>query len=192
MSNDHITRKGEVGQPTANRAHFAAKQQTEADVSLTAPPTPFVFDKNYDNYEQVRPYYADYENFRVELEDAGKYPYDEAFKGKLESLAGTSDKDETTAIYMLQQMHSREQMNREVRAFTATGGRDVEQIVGEQRGDLAMYGYYVGDTGWRVIEGARVKREDGRTYYKEFRQRDWRLVGAGKVLFKPVGKQPLT
>ncbi|MGW8431452.1 hypothetical protein ACWGJ9_10210 [Curtobacterium citreum] len=33
---DHITRKGEVGQPTPNRAHFAAKQQSEADVTLAA------------------------------------------------------------------------------------------------------------------------------------------------------------
>jgi hypothetical protein len=35
---DHITRKGEAGQPTTNRAHFATKQQTEADVTLTAAP----------------------------------------------------------------------------------------------------------------------------------------------------------
>ena len=33
---DHITRKGEAGQPTTNRAHFAAKQQSEAAVTLTA------------------------------------------------------------------------------------------------------------------------------------------------------------
>jgi hypothetical protein len=36
---DHITRKGETGQPTANKAHFAAKQQTEAAITLTAAPT---------------------------------------------------------------------------------------------------------------------------------------------------------
>jgi hypothetical protein len=185
---DHITRKGEAGQPTTNRAHFAAKQQTEATVSLTTPAEPFVFDKDYDNYEQVRPYFADYENTRIELEDAGKYPYDESFKGQLPSLAGTSDKDETTAIYMLQQMYSREQMNREVRAFTAAGGRDAEGVVGEQRGDLATYGYYVGGTGWSVIKDARVKRENGRTMVKEPRQRNWRVLGAGNALFKPAGK----
>ncbi|MGW8431451.1 hypothetical protein ACWGJ9_10205 [Curtobacterium citreum] len=192
MSTDHITRKGEAGQPTPNRAHFAAKQQSEATVSLSTPAKPFVFDKNYDNYEQVRPYFTDYENLRVELEDAGKYPYDASFKGKLPSLAGTTDKDETTAIYMLQQMYSRDQMDREVRSFTAFGGRDVEKIVGEQRGDLATYGFYVGGTGWSVIKDARVKRENGRTLVKEPRQKNWRELGSGKALFKPVGKQPLT
>ncbi|WIE81089.1 hypothetical protein [Curtobacterium sp. MCSS17_016] len=35
---DHITRKGEAGQPTTNRAHFAAKQQSEAAVTLTTAP----------------------------------------------------------------------------------------------------------------------------------------------------------
>ncbi len=35
---DHITRKGEAGQPTTNRAHFAAKQQSDATVTLTAVP----------------------------------------------------------------------------------------------------------------------------------------------------------
>jgi hypothetical protein len=188
MTDNRIIRKGEAGQPAPNRAHFAAKQQSEADVTLSSPVEPFVFDRDYDNHEQVRPYFADYENVRMEIEDAGKYPYDASFKGQIQSLAGTSDKDETTAIYMLQQMYSRDQMNRDVRAFTAAGGYDVEEVIGEQRGDLATYGYYVGGTGWSVIEDARVKRENGRTLVKEPRQRNWRVLGAGKALFKPAGK----
>ncbi|WIE81088.1 hypothetical protein [Curtobacterium sp. MCSS17_016] len=185
---DHITRKGEAGQPTTNRAHFAAKQQTEAAVTLSGPAEPFVWDGDYDNHEQVRPLFADYERIRDELTEAGKYPYNDSFKGRIPALAAASESHEDTAIYMLQQMRSRDEMHRSREAFIADGGYDVEEIVGEQRGDIATYGYYVGGTGWSVIENARVKRESGRTLVKEPRQRNWRVLGAGNALFKPAGK----
>ncbi len=200
MTDNHITRKGEAGQPTTNRAHFAAKQQSDATVTLTGTGTgtgtgtdaaagePFVWDNDYDNYEQVRPYFAEYQQVRDELTEAGKYPYNDSFKGRIPALAAASDSHEDTAIYMLQQMRSRDEMHQNRDAFIADGGYDVEEVIGEQRGDLATYGYYVGGTGWSVITDARVKREYGRTLVKEPRQRNWRVLSSGKALFKPAGK----
>lgn len=189
---DHITRKGEAGQPTTNRAHFAAKQQTEATVSLTSPAKPFAWDGDYGNHEQVRPYFADYERVHDELTEAGKYPYNSSFKGRIPGLDATSDSDEDTGIYMLQNLRRRDEMHRNRDAFVADGGYDVTEIVGVQRGDVATYGYYVGGSGWSVIKDARVKRENGRTLVKEPRQRLWRVLSARDALFKPAGKQPRT
>ena len=173
---------------TPSNGRFVEKARTGDDINLAAVPAatarPFVFDRNYDNYEQVRPYFDDYCTVRAEIEAAGKYTYNDSFKGRIPSLAGTSNKDEDTAIYMLQSMHSRDEMDRQVEEFTAGGGYDIEDVVGEKRGTIAQYAFYVGGTGFKVLNDVRVKRENNRTLYKLPRQRDWRFLAVGTALFQ--------
>lgn len=173
---------------TPGNGRFVEKPRTGDDISLTAPasaPAPFVFDRDYGNYEQVRPYFAEYCAVLAELENAGQYPYNNSFKGRVPSLAGASDKDEDTAIYMLQSMHSRDDMDRKVAQFAADGGYDVEELDGsERRGTIAKYGFYVGGTGWEVLEDVRVKRQGNRTLYKRPRQREWRVLDSSRALFQ--------
>ncbi len=119
---------------------------------------PFVFDRDYNNVEQVRPYFAAYSVIRARLDGAGQVNYNDAFVGLIPAIAGPS---ETTGIYLLQTMHTLDAMRADVAAFIESGGvpaDDVDLTV-ERRGDVAAYGWYVGGTGWQLHENVRVSRD---------------------------------
>lgn len=118
--------------------------------------TPFTWDKSYDNNEQVRPYYAAYLARRAELEAAGRYPYNDDFKGHIPGIEGDR---EDTAIYMLQTMHSLDEMRAQVSAFRDAGGvvPDVPET-GSLRGDVAVWGWYSGGTGFKILRDVRLVR----------------------------------
>lgn len=121
---------------------------------------PFTFDRNYDNTEQVRPYYADYAAVRAEMDAAGRYPYNDDFKGRIASLAGTDDREEDSAIYLLQRMHELDALTVKIADFLASGGVRADDLQeGEiRRGTVVHYGFYMGGTGWQQWEGARLLR----------------------------------
>ena len=145
--------------------------------------TPFTFDKNYDNNEQVRPFYAAYSTVRAELEAAGQYPYNDSFKGRIPGIEGPS---EDTAIYLLQTMHDLDDMREKVAAF---GGVDAATLpVGETwRGDVAKYGWYMGGTGWQVYKDHRIERNSrGDVLLTAPRKRNG-FYALGSVLFREAG-----
>ena len=69
----------------------------------------FVFNRDYNDEQQVAPYFDAYMKVYEEITARGEYPYNDSFRGRIEGL--TADrKNEDSAIYLLQGLrHSREQ-----------------------------------------------------------------------------------
>ena len=84
-----------------------------------------MFNRKYDDHQQVRPYMDEFNRVYDEIEAAGKYPYNDSFKGRIPSLAGTDDKNEDTAIYMLQNLRTLDAEAAKRAAFVESGGRKI-------------------------------------------------------------------
>lgn len=155
---DNLHPRGQAG----NAGQFADKANSAPEGGLAAEPAePFVFDKDYRNNEQVRPFFAEYSAVRAELDAAGEYPYNDSFRGRIPSLAATDGKNEDTAIYLLQTMHGLDAVAVRKADFLAGGGVDAYSI--EQgkpvRGTVVNYSLYMGGTGWKEYEDARLVRD---------------------------------
>lgn len=118
----------------------------------------------------VRPFYDDYLRVRAELAAAGRaderIAYNDDFRGRIPGIdpatTGTTPKDEETAIYLLQNLHTRERERAMLNEFIARGAvpldrEDVPEI-GHLRGDVAIAGWYSGGTGFRILSDVRVLR----------------------------------
>lgn len=153
----------------------------------------FVWDKNYKNTEQMRPYLADFLAIKKELTDAGKYPYNDSFKGRIPGLAGSLNED--TGIYLLQTLADLERLRARTADVLARGGyRLTDRLPSEtERGTLIHTGGYMGGTGWKEIPQAKVRfdRETDSVWFKLPRQRNWRTFHDAPrfYLFMPEGAQ---
>lgn len=124
----------------------------------------FTFNRNYRDNEQVRPYFADYCAVRAELIPSGRGSewicYNIDFKGRIASLVGTDDKNEDTAIYLLQNMYTLDAEKEREAAFIADGGREVTHAEVTEgtviRGTIVHRGFYMGGTGWQQWDSARL------------------------------------
>lgn len=87
---------------------------------MTTTPAPFVFDKDYRNFEQVAHLWDAYDARHRELVAAGRYPYNADFKGKIDGLVA-DDKNEDTAIYLLQVTRHIREFDAEVQALRDEG-----------------------------------------------------------------------
>lgn len=158
----------------------------------TSTPAPFVFDRDYSNLDQVAHLWDAYTVRHQELASAGRYPYNIDFKGKIDGLVA-DDKNEDTAIYLLQvTRHIREHEAR-VQALRDQGYEEL-QVPPEghhqiRHGSVALVGrqYHQGRDGTvQVIDAARVVTCDGEVTAvlpKGARSRGYR-VGDGYVLVK--------
>ena len=154
---DKLHPRGQSG----NAGQFRDKGNSAPECGLTAAAEPFVFDKDYRNNEQVRPFFAEYSAVRAELDAAGEYPYNDSFRGRIPSLAAADGKNEDTAIYLLQTMHGLDAVAVRKADFLAGGGVDAYSIEPGKpvRGTVVVYGFYVGGTGWKEYEDARLVRD---------------------------------
>lgn len=144
---------------------------------------PFVWDRNYDNTEQVRPYLADF----MVLKNAGFF-YNDDFKGKIPGLANSANED--TGIYLLQNLARLDELRERTRAFIAAGGYALPHHTPMEigRGTLVRAGFYMCGTGWSEKQVAAVKVDERDTvYFKEPRQKNWRTHydGPSSYLFMP-------
>jgi hypothetical protein len=92
-------------------------------MSTTSAPavTPgFVFNRDYYDLEQVADHIERYRQLRQEMIDAGRYPYNDAFRGQIPGIAGP---DEDTAIYLLSGLLSQREQDARVAACSATAMR---------------------------------------------------------------------
>lgn len=146
--------------------------------------TTFVFDKDYKNHEQVRPFMADFLAVFAELEAAGKYPYNDSFKGRIPGVEGP---DEDTAIYMLQTLRDLDALAVKVAAFLADGGEHVETLTETRRGTVVCYGFYMGGTGWTEYHDARLLARNGKPYaiLPKGKRTNGHLV-QGRVMIRPA------
>jgi hypothetical protein len=146
--------------------------------------TPFVFDRDYENTEQVRPYLNDF----MVLKNAGTF-YNSDFKGKIPGLATTDSKNEDTAIYLLQTLAELERLRERTATFIATGGYRLTNCTPKptERGTLVYTGFYCGGTGWSESQNVVVTIEGNTVRFKAPRQRNWRThyAGPSTYLFMP-------
>ena len=155
--------------------------------TLTAP-APFVFDKNYKNNEQVRPYFEDYSRVRAELDAANQYPYNDLFKGRIPGIDGPN---EDTAIYLLQTMHDLDALAVRIEDFLAQDGArwiTAEDLATTQilRGTVVDTGFYVGGTGWKAYESARLVISGGSASVLPKGKRSRGYLLCGRVLLLPA------
>lgn len=164
--------------------------------TATTEVAPFVWDRDYKNVEQVRPYFAAYTEARERLVAPGKIAYNDMFVGEIPGIAGSADEDR--GIYLLQQMHRLDALAGKVAAFIEEGGKPISEfdLDGKVlRGTLARHGWYVGGTGWEVMEDVRVTLADNldipverrSVWFKGPRQRNWRhyMSSQSNYLFMP-------
>lgn len=117
----------------------------------------------------VEPFYSEFATLRAQMEAAGKYPYNDDFRGKIAGIdpehSGTSHDDEGTAIYLLQESHTVKRERVKLAAFIESGGYQItresliEQGVSQAkplRGTAVVVGQYSGGTGYVVYEDVRV------------------------------------
>jgi len=131
---------------------------------------PFVWDKDYNNTEQLRPYLADF----MALKDSGLF-YNADFKGKIPGLTNSTNED--TAIYLLQRLADLESLRSRTQEFIDAGGyRLTERLPNPtERGTLVLTAFYVGGTGWQEVSSAIVTvAENGDVRFKLPRQKNWR------------------
>ena len=143
------------------RTRFSDKANSGPEGGLTAAPAkPFVFDGDYRNNEQVRPFFAEYSAVRAELDAAGEHPYNNRFSGRIPSLATTNYNNGNTAIYLLQTMHDLDALAARKAGFLAGGGVDAHSIERGKsvRGTVVVYGFRMDETGWKEFKDARLAR----------------------------------
>jgi hypothetical protein len=122
----------------------------------------FVFDKNYRNDEQVRPYMEAFLAVYPEVEAAGNgTAYNDSFRGLIPAIAGD---DEDTAIYLLQTLRRLDQLAVQIEEFLADGGEEVTTLDKVRRGTVVHVGFYMGGTGWTQWDEARLLPRDGKPY----------------------------
>lgn len=120
--------------------------------------TVYVFDRNYRDTEQVRPFLADFLAVHAEIIAAGAYPYNDSFRGRIPGLAGADRKSEDAAIYMLQTLKETDALAVKVAAAVADGCEPMAEAPLEPMKceRIIQYGWYVGGTGWAEWNGARL------------------------------------
>lgn len=125
---------------------------TQADTAV-----PFVWDRDHNNYEQVRPYLPAYLAICNEIAAAGGFPYNDSFRGRIPGVADSEDED--TAIYMLSNLKGLDELNEQIAHFINDGGHHINDAPLDDdtvyRGTVVTHSFYVGGTGWKQYDNAR-------------------------------------
>jgi hypothetical protein len=94
---------------------------------MTTMTATFTFNKDYNDLEQVRVYFDAYMAVFEALAADGKYPYNSSFKGQIEGLVA-DDKNEDTAIYLLQGLRMQEALDAKVAELIDAGYEHVIEL----------------------------------------------------------------
>jgi hypothetical protein len=120
----------------------------------------WVFNGNRRDKDQVLPWFPAYLEVLEELNAAGKYHYNDAFKGRIPGIEGP---DEDLAIYMLQGIRSRADHTARLDHRRAGGWRDFDPAeLGEfgsapvRYAGIVSHSFYTDGTGWQEWSGARL------------------------------------
>lgn len=109
--------------------------------------------RDYHDRTQVAPYWDAYLARFGELEAAGRYPYNDDFKGRI----GAPEADEDFLIYMCQKERRLRDDEAKVAAALADGCVPIASVNGVERfARVIRYGWYVGGTGWQEWADARL------------------------------------
>lgn len=90
----------------------------------------FTFNKNYKDLEQVAEFLPAFNAAYAEGTAAGRYPYNDSFKGRVPGIGG---EDEDTAIYLLQGLRRQIERDAKVSSYLANGYERIEHVNGTER-----------------------------------------------------------
>ncbi len=122
------------------------------NVTTTSDTIEFRFNTDYKDTEQVRQFMPAYLRRYAELCEAGKYPYNDSFRGHL-GVTG----DEDTAIYLCQRLRDLDEISVKVAAALADGYVPVGQVDTPIRcSSVIHYGFYLGGTGFKEFTDVRL------------------------------------
>lgn len=85
----------------------------------------FTFDRDYGNLAQVEPFLAEFTKLHDGITAAGRYAYNDDFKGLIAGLAGD---DEGTGIYLLQGLRRQKIQDAYVAQLIAGGYEVIEEV----------------------------------------------------------------
>jgi hypothetical protein len=120
------------------------------------------FNKDYKDYEQVRQFLPAFMVRLAELEAAGKYRYNDSFKGHIPGIEGPS---EDSAIYMLQKLEQWNAEQAREQALLDSGYVYVTELeaVTRYKHVVLVRSRDMGD-GWADWADARLVPRDGRPW----------------------------
>jgi hypothetical protein len=112
----------------------------------------FLFDRDYKNLEQVRPFMPAFLARYEELRLAGRYPYNDDFRGH-PGISG----DEDTAIYLCQGLRRVDEVAAKLQAALDDGYMVVEAVDEPVKcASVIYYGWERGGAGWKEWRDVRL------------------------------------
>ena len=81
----------------------------------------FIFNKNYEDLEQVKEFYPDFLREYQSLKAKNQYPYNSLFEGKIKGLEESTEHNEKTGIYLLQRLQEKTEKETRERKMTDDG-----------------------------------------------------------------------
>jgi hypothetical protein len=123
----------------------------------------FVFNRNYKDLEQVEEFLPAFEARLRELEAAGQYRHNDAFKGHIPGIEGPC---EDTAIYLLQGLERERRTEEKIERLLSEGYEWLDEIAETTkfRQVALVQDHRVHKGGWAHSEGARVMPNGGKPY----------------------------
>lgn len=93
----------------------------------------FQFNRDYHDLEQVAQYLDAFTARYDEIVASGSYTYNDCFKGKVVGLTAVDDKNEDTAIYLLQGLHRKRAQDARVAELLGAGYEFVTKVEAGKR-----------------------------------------------------------
>ena len=124
--------------------------------------SPWRFDKNYRNTEQVAAFMPAFLERFAELDPTLRFAYNDSFKGHVAGIEGPC---EDTAIYLLQGRKRLLELESRVAQALADGFVEVTELPSYRVTETAVplkccsvvhYGFYTGGTGWKEWHDVRL------------------------------------
>ena len=145
----------------------------------------WIFNRDYGDLSQVTEFWPAYLAVYQELAAAGKYPYDDEFRGRIPGAEGSC---EDTAIYLLQHTrHLRDHENR-LAGYRASGWRDFDPgelgATPRRFAGVVAHSFCVGGTGWNEWGDSRLVIRRGSVLLLPGRARTRGVLADGKLLVR--------
>jgi hypothetical protein len=118
----------------------------------------WAFNRDYKDLEQVVPFWPAYEAVFEELTEAGDFPFNDRFRGRIPGIEGPG---EDSAIYLLQNLRYLRDHVAKLAAYRAAGWRDYipgELETPERFAGIVEHSFDSEGTGWREWVSARLAR----------------------------------
>jgi hypothetical protein len=116
----------------------------------------FTWNRDFKDLEQVAEWLPEFTAIYDQIAAAGKYPYNDSFRGKIAGIAGDR---EDTAIYLLQGLYRQREMDARIAGWLAEGYRHLTELGAVTKFPVVIL-YRADRSGeWHQYEAARLVPE---------------------------------